>query len=222
MRVGVLALQGDVREHLQAFARCGVDAEPVRLPDELGRVDALVAPGGESTTMSRLIGAFGLGEPLRRRIEVGMPCLATCAGLILLSRSISDGRPDQLALGAFDLEVRRNAYGRQLASFEADLQVSALGAGAFPGVFIRAPRIDAVAPGVEVLATHDGEPVAISQGASMGLTFHPELSGDDRFHRLFLDIAGSYLRAGGAAAAGEGAAAGAAAKSGSVDVETAA
>jgi len=193
MRIGVLALQGDVREHLAAFERCGADAVPVRLPDELARVDALAVPGGESTTISRLVRLFGLEEPLRRRLDSGMPCLGTCAGLILLSGSIVDGRPDQLSLGALAVEVRRNAYGRQLASFEADLTIPVLGGGTFPGVFIRAPRIQTLAAGVEVLASHEGEPVAIAQGAHLGLAFHPELSGDDRLHELFLQrfLAGS-------------------------------
>lgn len=187
MTIGVLALQGDVREHLAALARCGARAEPVRLPDDLARVDALILPGGESTTMSHLLRAFELEEPLRRRLEEGMPFLATCAGLILLSRSISDGRADQLALGALDVTVRRNAYGRQLASFEVDLDMPALGGEPFPAVFIRAPGLEDVAPGMEVLATHDGRPVAVARGSRFGLAFHPEMSGDDRIHRLFLD-----------------------------------
>ncbi|MFN2568153.1 MAG: pyridoxal 5'-phosphate synthase glutaminase subunit PdxT [Candidatus Dormibacteria bacterium] len=193
MRIGVLALQGDVQEHLDALLRCGAEAELVRLPDELDAVDGLVVPGGESTTMSHLIRGFDLEEPLRRRVEGGMPCLATCAGLILLSRSIRDGRPGQLALGVFDVGVRRNAYGRQVASFEADLEVPALAGEPFPGVFIRAPQIAEHGPDVEILATHEGEPVAIARGARIGLSFHPELSGDDRLHRLFLERAQGSL-----------------------------
>jgi 5'-phosphate synthase pdxT subunit len=185
--VGVLALQGDVREHLAAFRRCGVLALPVRLAEELDLVDALAIPGGESTTMSKLLRAFDLEQPLRRRLDAGLPTLTTCAGLILLSRSIHDGTGDQLATGTLDVSVRRNGYGSQVDSFEADLTVSGLGDTTFRGVFIRAPRITDVGNGVDVLATVDGEPVAIGQGPHIGLTFHPEMTGDDRIHRLFVE-----------------------------------
>jgi 5'-phosphate synthase pdxT subunit len=183
----VLALQGDVREHRAALEACGVETAGVRTAAELDGVDALAIPGGESTTLSRLIGAFGLEEPLRRRLEDGLPCLATCAGMILLSRRILDGRPDQLALGALDIDVRRNAFGRQVDSFEAGLQVPALGEPAFPGVFIRAPLVERVGEEVTVLARHDGRIVAVAQGPHIALAFHPEISGDDRFHRLFVE-----------------------------------
>ena len=184
--VGVLALQGDFREHVRAFERCGVAAVAVRDAAGLDGVDALAVPGGESTTISRLLLSFGLLEPLRHRLAAGMPCFGTCAGLIILSRTILDGRPDQLALGVLDVAVRRNAYGRQLASFEADLTTPDLEGGSFRGVFIRAPQLETAGPEVETLAWHGGRPVAVAQGGSFGLTFHPEMTGDDRFHRLFL------------------------------------
>ncbi len=138
--VGVLALQGDVREHRQAFERCGVSTREVRLPADLEQIDALAIPGGESTTMSRLLRVFGLVEPLRARLDQGLPTFATCAGLILLSTRILDGRDDQVALGVLDVDVRRNGYGRQVDSFERDLRVDAIGEDPFTAVFIRAPR----------------------------------------------------------------------------------
>ncbi|HZB97116.1 MAG TPA: pyridoxal 5'-phosphate synthase glutaminase subunit PdxT [Candidatus Sulfotelmatobacter sp.] len=187
LTVGVLALQGDVREHLAAFARCGVASHPVRLPDELSKIDALALPGGESTTVSRLLRVFDLEEPLRQRIDAGMPCFATCAGLIMLSKTIVDGRDDQLTLGAFDIAVRRNAYGRQVDSFEGDLEVSGVSGPPFRAVFIRAPQIESWADDVEVLASYDNKPVAIRQGRHLGLAFHPEMTGDWRIHQLFLE-----------------------------------
>ncbi|MFN2451976.1 MAG: pyridoxal 5'-phosphate synthase glutaminase subunit PdxT [Candidatus Dormibacteria bacterium] len=186
-RVGVLALQGDVREHAAAFARLGTELEPVRFANQLPEIDALVLPGGESTTMSRLLRVFGLLEPLRERLAAGMPTLSTCAGAILLSREILDGRPEQLALGALDLAVRRNGYGRQVESFEADLTIPRLEGGAFRAVFIRAPVFERVGAQADVLATHGGSPVAIAQGQHLCLAFHPEMTSDDRLHRLFLD-----------------------------------
>jgi pyridoxal 5'-phosphate synthase pdxT subunit len=185
--VGVLALQGDVREHLAAFRRCDAEAVPVRLAAEIESVDALALPGGESTTMGKLLRAFALEDALLSRLAEGMPTLSTCAGLILLSRTIADGRPDQLATGTLDIAVRRNGWGSQVDSFEADITVSELGDLPFRGVFIRAPRIESIGDGVDVLATLEGEPVAVRQGAHMGLTFHPEMTGDDRLHRLFLE-----------------------------------
>jgi pyridoxal 5'-phosphate synthase pdxT subunit len=183
----VLALQGDVREHLAAFRRCGVDAIPVRLAAEIESVDAMAIPGGESTTMGKLLSAFSLEEPLRRRLAGGLPTLTTCAGLILLSHSVADGSPDQLVTGTLDISVRRNGWGSQVDSFEADITFAGLGDIPFRGVFIRAPRIEQTGDGVEVLARLDGEPVAVRQGAHIGLTFHPEMTGDDRIHRLFLE-----------------------------------
>jgi 5'-phosphate synthase pdxT subunit len=189
----VLALQGDVREHLTALRGCGAEADPVRTPAELERVDALVLPGGESTTMSRLLHVFGLEAPLRERLGAGMPTLSTCAGLILLSREVLDGRPDQLALDVFDVSVRRNGYGRQVESFEADLSVAPLGVAPFRAVFIRAPLIESVGPEVEVIATFGDNPVAIAQGPHLGLCFHPEMTEDPRLHQLFLERAAAAL-----------------------------
>jgi 5'-phosphate synthase pdxT subunit len=182
----VLALQGDVREHRQAFERCGVTTREVRLPADLDHIDALAMPGGESTTMSRLLRVFGLDEPLRRRLDEGLACFATCAGLILLSTRILDGRPDQLALGALDVDVRRNGYGRQVDSFETELPIGAIGGEPFTAVFIRAPQIVRTGRSVDILAEVDGRPVAIAQGPHLALGFHPEMTHDDRLHRLFL------------------------------------
>jgi len=184
--VGVLALQGDVREHRQAFERCGVPSREVRFPADLDVVDALAMPGGESTTMSRLLRVFGLDEPLRHRLDEGLACFATCAGMILLSTRILDGRPDQLAFAALDLDVRRNGYGRQVDSFETDLSIPAIGDEPFNAVFIRAPLVERTGRSVEVLATVDGIPVAVAQGPHLALAFHPEMTHDDRLHRLFL------------------------------------
>jgi 5'-phosphate synthase pdxT subunit len=186
-RVGVLAVQGDVREHLAALSRCGAEATPVRQPADLAAVDALVLPGGESTTISRLLRVFELEVPLRERLAGGMPTMSTCAGLILLSSAVLDGRPDQLALGALDVTVRRNGYGRQAESFEADVDVELLGVAPFRAVFIRAPRIESCGADVQVIASFDGNPVAVSQGPHLGLGFHPEMTGDVRLHQLFLD-----------------------------------
>jgi pyridoxal 5'-phosphate synthase pdxT subunit len=184
--VGVLALQGDVREHRQAFERCGVPTREVRLAADFEQIDALAMPGGESTTMSRLLRVFGLEQPLRARLDEGLACFATCAGMILLSRRILDGRPDQLAFGALDLDVRRNGYGRQVDSFETDLSIPALGEEPFNAVFIRAPLVQRTGRSVEVLAEIDGHPVALAQGPHLALGFHPEMTHDDRLHRLFL------------------------------------
>ena len=161
----------------------------------MASVDALVIPGGESTTIGRLMRVFDLETPLRRRIDAGMPCLATCAGLILLSRAVLDGRPDQVTIPAFDITVRRNAYGRQVDSFEAGVDVEPLGAVPFPGVFIRAPGIESVGPGARVIATLAGKPVAVAQGPHLGLGFHPEMTGDLRLHELFLRGVESHLEA---------------------------
>ncbi len=187
VRVGALALQGDVRVHLAALREAHCDAIAVRTAAELEAVDALAIPGGESTTMSRLIRAFGLEALLRRRLADGMPTLSTCAGTILLSRQIRDGTADQLALGVLDLTTRRNGYGRQLDSFECDLEIPEIGAPAFRAVFIRAPVIEAVGPAVEVLAVQGGRPVAVRQGPHLSLTFHPEMTADHRLHRLFVE-----------------------------------
>jgi pyridoxal 5'-phosphate synthase pdxT subunit len=193
LRVGVLALQGDVREHLSALRGCGAEASTVRTPAELESVDALVLPGGESTTMSRLLQVFGLEMPLRERLAAGMPTLSTCAGLILMSREVLDGRPDQIALGILDVSVRRNGYGRQVESFEADVPVSLLGIAPFRAVFIRAPLIEHAGPESEVVATFGGNPVAVIQGPHVGLCFHPEMTEDSRLHQLFVERAAAAL-----------------------------
>ena len=193
MRVGVLALQGDVREHRAALSDLGCATVAVRSSADLDAVDALVLPGGESTAISHLLVTSGLDGPLHARLTAGMPAFGTCAGLVLLARTITDGRGDQHAYGLLDVEVRRNGYGRQVASFEGTCTVK--GVGVVPTVFIRAPRIMSVGPDVEVLATidaGDGEhPVLVRQGAVLGAAFHPELTDDRRVHRLFLELATS-------------------------------
>ena len=192
-RVGVLALQGAFREHLEALRGLGVAAHTVRTPQDLDAADAIVLPGGESTTMDKLLRKFELQQPLRRRLKTGMPALATCAGLILLSREVLDGLPDQESLDILPIAARRNGYGRQPDSFEADLDVEGLEAP-FHGVFIRAPVIESVDGAVEVLASVEDRPVAIAQGPVVGLTFHPELTGDARVHALFLERAEDHAR----------------------------
>ena len=190
--VGVLALQGDVAEHLRALEDSGARALPVRRLAELDAVDALVIPGGESTTMSKLLVGFDLLGPLAERVRDGMPVWGTCAGMILLARVVLDGRPDQHSLGAIDMTVRRNAFGRQVDSYEEDLDVVGLDAP-FHAVFIRAPWVEEVGSGVEVLAragnTPDGPVVAVRSGHALATSFHPEVGGDGRLHRLFVDMA---------------------------------
>ncbi len=185
-RIGVLALQGDVREHLRLLAECGVDAMPVRLPGELEGLQALVMPGGESTTMAHLINTFGLLDPLRQAEAAGMAVLATCAGTILAAREIEDGLPDQLHLGWLDISVRRNAFGRQIHSGEVELAVPEVGPEPVPVVLIRAPSIEKIGAEVEVLAWHNGQPAGVRQGRHIGLICHPEITGDARLHQLFL------------------------------------
>jgi 5'-phosphate synthase pdxT subunit len=186
MRVGVLALQGAFVEHEQALARIGVEPVRVRLPHHLDGLDGLIMPGGESTTIGRLIRRWGLLEPIRALARSGRPLWGTCAGLILMAREVVDGAPGQPLLALMDLEVRRNAYGRQVDSFEVDLEVPALGPRPFRAVFIRAPTIERAGAGVEVLARlEDGTAVAVQQGNLLATTFHPELADDDRFHRYF-------------------------------------
>jgi 5'-phosphate synthase pdxT subunit len=185
--VGVLALQGAFAVHEQRLRECGVSARQVRTPDDLTRVDALVMPGGESTTMSKLLTTSGLFDVLASRLQEGMPVFGTCAGMILLATEVLDGRPDQRSFGAIDIAVRRNGYGRQVDSFEADLSVPSVGERPFHGVFIRAPKVERVGEGVEVLASHDGVPVLLRHGRVSVASFHPELSGDARLHRSFID-----------------------------------
>jgi len=193
MRVGVLALQGDVAEHSRALRALGVEARGVRTPDELDEVDAIVLPGGESTAIAHLLVTSGLLGPLTERLAGGMAAFGTCAGLVLLASSITDGRDGQPALGLLDVTVRRNGYGRQVASFETSCEVD--GIGEVPAVFIRAPRVLAAGPGAEVLATLDlgdgPHPVLVRQGSVMGCSFHPELTGDRRLHAAFLELAAS-------------------------------
>lgn len=193
--VGVLALQGDVREHLTALRAAGARAQPVRRPAELAEVDGLVLPGGESTTMSRLLETFDLLEPLRVRLADGMPAYGSCAGMILLAKEVRDGRPDQHQLGVLDVVVRRNAFGRQVDSFEEDLDIRDVPGGPVHAVFIRAPWVESAADHVEVLATVPQSPsagiaagkiVAVRQGRVLATAFHPELTGDGRVHELFV------------------------------------
>mgnify|MGYP003701399261 FL=1 len=186
-RVGVLALQGAFREHIETLHRLGIEAFPMRTETDLQLADAVVLPGGESTTMDKLLRKFNLQRPLRQRLQDGMPAMATCAGLILLAHDVRDGLPDQESLDILPISVRRNGYGRQPDSFQADLAFRALGPP-FPGVFIRAPLIESVDSSLEVLAEHEGRVVAVCSPQVLGLTFHPELSGDDRLHAYFLDL----------------------------------
>jgi len=192
LKVGVLALQGAAGLHVEALRALGAEAVEVRTPGELAGVDALVLPGGESTTMSMLLGSSGLMSPLAERLAGGMPVLGTCAGMILLATDVVDGRADQRCFGTVDITVRRNAFGRQVDSFEADLDVRPAGAeiegGSFHAVFIRAPVIEAAGPDVEVWATVDGRPVLARQGGAVVASFHPELTDDLRLHRLFLSL----------------------------------
>ena len=188
MKVGVLALQGAFARHLQVLGGLGAATTEVRTTEDLLEVDALVLPGGESTTMSMLLDSSGLHDAVADRITSGMPVLGTCAGMILLARHVADGRPDQRSFAAIDIDVLRNGYGRQVDSFEADLEVTGLDEP-FHGVFIRAPVVEWVGDGVEVLGTVDGRPVLCRQGAVVVASFHPEMSGDGRIHRRFLDTA---------------------------------
>lgn len=188
-RVGVLALQGDTREHLAALRDAGAEAVTVRRLAELNSVDALVIPGGESTAMSHLLREFELLEPLRERLASGLPCYGSCAGMILLATEITDaGVPgrEALPLRGIDMTVRRNAFGRQVDSFEEDLTFAGID-GPVHAVFIRAPWVERVGPGVEVLARAGGHPVAVRQGQMLATAFHPEVTGDRRVHKLFVD-----------------------------------
>lgn len=190
--VGVLALQGDVREHLRMLEDSGARALAVRRPGELEAAEALVIPGGESTTMSRLAHVFGLFEPIRSRIGAGMPVLGTCAGMIMLADRLEGGVAGQETFGGLDVVVRRNAFGRQVDSFEADLDVAGLDSP-YHAVFIRAPWVEKTGADVEVLATvaageAAGRVVAVRQGPVMATSFHPEMTGDDRIHRSFVDV----------------------------------
>jgi 5'-phosphate synthase pdxT subunit len=208
LRIGVLAVQGDVREHLNALAGLGAQVVGVRRPRELDDVDALVIPGGESTTMDKLVRAFDLQEPLRQRIAGGLPVYGSCAGMIMLADRIAGARPDQQTLGGFDITVRRNAFGRQVDSFEEDLHIPAIAAqtsappghpSTFKAVFIRAPWVEQVGAGVEVLATVEAGPaagkvVAIRAGNLLATSFHPEVTGDHRIHEYFTQMVRASLQ----------------------------
>jgi 5'-phosphate synthase pdxT subunit len=191
--IGVLALQGDVAEHLRALAECDVLARPVRRSAELAEVDAIVIPGGESTTISKLAVAFDLFEPLRKRIAAGMPAYGSCAGMIMLADEVLDGRPDQRSFGGINMTVRRNAFGRQVDSFEAPVQIEGVPGDPLHAVFIRAPWVESVRDGVQVLGRVSAGPaagrmVAVRQGHLLATSFHPELTGDLRVHQLFVDM----------------------------------
>jgi 5'-phosphate synthase pdxT subunit len=186
VRIGVLALQGAFIEHIRMFSILGAEAIPVRLPSELNGLDALIIPGGESTSISKLLYDYELMTPIRKLIQKGFPLLGTCAGMILLAKKV-DGL-DSEPIGVLDIEVKRNAYGRQTDSFETDLDMPFLGDEPFHGIFIRAPVIERVNPGVEILCQLDDNMVAVKQGKTVACSFHPELTDDPRFHRYFLSL----------------------------------
>ena len=191
MNVGVLALQGDFREHLLALGECGVSGKLVKTAAEIAQVDALVIPGGESTTIYKLAKAFDLFELISMRIADGMPTYGSCAGMILVSKSIVDPASEQETFGGIDMQVRRNAFGRQTESFEVDLDFKGITGKQFRGVFIRAPWVESYGAGVEVLASVEiagvSHPVAVSSGKVLATAFHPELTGDNRVHRFFIE-----------------------------------
>jgi 5'-phosphate synthase pdxT subunit len=187
MKAGVLALQGDFREHERVLADCGASPLLVRSPEDLSEVDCLVIPGGESTTIAKLARAHGLVEPIRERARKGMPVFGTCAGMIAMATEVVGGEP---LLSLMDLRIVRNAYGRQVDSFEADVEVRGVDGPPMRAVFIRAPAVESVGEAVEVLARHDGHPVVCEQGRLLVAAFHPELAGDPRLHRRFLEKVG--------------------------------
>ena len=191
VHIGVLALQGDVREHVRALESSGASAAPIRRPSEVDGVDALVIPGGESTTMSNLAVSFGMLDPIRKRIAGGMPVYGSCAGMIMLAGTVLDGRPDQETFGGIDMTVRRNAFGRQVDSFEAPVAIEGIAGDDFHAVFIRAPWVEDVGPEVRALGrvtsgAAAGRIVAVRQGNLLATAFHPELTGDLRVHRYFV------------------------------------
>jgi pyridoxal 5'-phosphate synthase pdxT subunit len=186
--IGVLALQGDVREHLRALEEAGADATPVRRLSEIEAVDGLVIPGGESTTLWRLTVAFDLLEPLRKLIASGLPAFGSCAGMIMLADRLKDGAEGQQTFGGIDMTVRRNAFGRQIDSFECSVAVAGLEGTPFHAVFIRAPWVEQAGPGVRVLGTDDGRIIAVRQGVLLATAFHPELTPDRRIHELFVSM----------------------------------
>jgi pyridoxal 5'-phosphate synthase pdxT subunit len=206
--IGVLALQGDVREHLAAARALGATAVTVRRPEELAGVDGVVLPGGESTTIGKLAARFGLLEPLRAAIAAGLPAYGSCAGMILLADRLLDAPPDQVTVGGLDVTVRRNAFGRQVDSFESEVALEGLAGGTVHAVFIRAPWVEEAGPGVQVLGRvvggeADGRIVAVRQGNLVATSFHPELTGDRRVHALFVDIVRRHLAQRAGASAGD-------------------
>ena len=187
MNVGVLALQGDFREHLAALAECGVSAHPVKTSEELSAIDALIIPGGESTTISKLAKSFELFDLIRKKIADGMPTYGSCAGMIMVSKTIKDPASNQESFGGIDVEIERNAFGRQIDSFEEDIDFKGISGPKFRAVFIRAPWVASLGKGVEVLSEIDGHAVAIQQGKVLATAFHPELTSDNRIHRYFIE-----------------------------------
>jgi 5'-phosphate synthase pdxT subunit len=187
MNVGVLALQGDFREHLASLAECGVSATAVKTAEEISSVSALVIPGGESTTISKLAKSFGLFDLITKRIKEGMPTYGSCAGMIMVAKSIKDPASGQETFGGIDMTVERNAFGRQVDSFEEDLEFKGISGPKFRSVFIRAPWVASLGKGVEVLAEIDGHAVAVKQGKVLATAFHPELTSDNRIHRYFVE-----------------------------------
>ena len=188
LTIGVLAVQGDVREHVRVLTSLGAQAHGIRRPTELTDLDGLVIPGGESTTMDKLVRAFDLFDPLRALIAGGLPVYGSCAGMIMLADRIAEGRPDQQTLGGLDITVRRNAFGRQVDSFEEDIEFVGLDGGPVRAVFIRAPWVEDAGDGVDVLARAAGRIVAVRQGALLATSFHPEVTGDARVHELFVEM----------------------------------
>jgi 5'-phosphate synthase pdxT subunit len=187
MKVGVLALQGDVREHISSLIACGVDAVPVRRESEIQSIDALVLPGGESTTIAQLSEVFGIYDLLKQRIASGMPVYGSCAGMILLATEILDAKVGQKSFGGLDISVRRNAFGRQVDSFESDIEFADGSQELIRAVFIRAPWVEKVGDAVQVLASIDSHPVAVRSQTALATSFHPELTGDHRIHRYFIE-----------------------------------
>ena len=188
LTIGVLAVQGDVREHVRVLTSLGAQAHGIRRPTELTDLDGLVIPGGESTTMDKLVRAFDLFDPLRALIAGGLPVYGSCAGMIMLADRIAEGRPDQQTLGGLDITVRRNAFGRQVDSFEEDIEFVGLDGGPVRAVFIRAPWVEEAGDSVDVLARAAGKIVAVRQGALLATSFHPEVTGDTRVHELFVEM----------------------------------
>lgn len=191
MKVGVLALQGDFREHLSALGQCGVAGKLVKTASEISEIDALIIPGGESTTISKLAKSFGLFDLISKRIADGMPTYGSCAGMILVAKSIIDPASGQETFGGIDMQVRRNAFGRQTESFEVDLEILGISGAPVRGVFIRSPWVESYGSGVDVLGTLEVEgarrPIAVQEGRVLATSFHPELTGDNRVHRYFLE-----------------------------------